>query len=79
MLILLTLLACGGSEPEHGQGVSAQEEAQQLAHRHLEAGIVLHESGRFADAVSEYNQALLLYPHYAEAYMNRGLAYAQLD
>ena len=79
MLLLLTLLACGGSEPEPGQGISAKEEAQQLARRHLEAGNALLESGRFADAVPEYNQVLRLYPYYAEAYMNRGMAYAQLN
>ena len=58
---------------------STQEQAQKLAWRHLDAVVALHESGRFADAVPEYDLALRLYPHYDEAYMNRGMAYAQLD
>ena len=58
---------------------STQEHAQKLARRHLDAGVALHESGRFADAVTEYDLALRLYLHYDEAYMNRGMAYAQLD
>ena len=79
MLLSLTPRACGGSGPEPTLVASTQEQAQKLARRHLDAGVALHESGRFADAVPEYDLALRLYPHYDEAYMNRGMAYAQLD
>ena len=78
MLLSLTPLACGGSGPEPTLVASTQEQAQKLARRHLDAGVSLHESGRFVDAVPEYDLALRLYPHYAEAYMNRGMAYAQM-
>ena len=79
MLLSLTPRACGGSGPEPTLVASTQEQAQKLARRHLDAGVALHESGRFADAVPEYDLALRLYPHYDEAYMNRGMVYAQLD
>ena len=79
MLLSLTHLGCGSSGPEPTLVASAQEQAQKLARRHLDAGVALHESGRFADAVPEYDLALRLYLHYDEAYINRGMAYAQLD
>jgi len=79
MLLSLTPRSCGGSGPEPTLVASTQEQAQKLARRHLDAGVALHESGRFADAVPEYDLALRLYLHYDEAYMNRGMAYAQLD
>ncbi len=79
VVLLLTLSACGDAGPDHSQGTATGEEAQKLAHRHLELGIELHEHRRFSDAVLEYDLSLRLYPHYAEAYLNRGMAYAQLD
>ena len=81
MLLALLLIppVCGGLGPEDAQRPASEDESLVLSRRHLETGIALHESGRFSEAVPEYDLALRLYPYHAEAYLNRGKAYAQLD
>ena len=77
MLLLFTLQACGGPGQANEEGSAIEDESLSLARRHLETGLALHESGRFLDAVQEYDLALHLNPYYAEAYVDRGLAHAQ--
>ena len=79
ILLLFTVPACGDTGRRDAQGVATGDEAQVLARRHLESGLTLHASGSFLDAIPEYDLALRIYPHYAEAYLNRRLAYAQSD
>ena len=79
ILLLFTVPACGDTGRRDAQGVATGDEAQVLARRHLESGLTLHASGNFLDAIPQYNLALRIYPHYAEAYLNWGLAYAQSD
>lgn len=82
-LMLLGLLfipsACGGPGPVDSKSLATEDKARELASRHVDTGLVLHESGRALDAISEYDLALRLYPYHAEAYLNRGMAYALLD
>ena len=70
--LLFAVLACGDTGGRDAQGVAIGDESQVLARRHLESGLALHASGNFLDAIPEYDLALRIYPHYAEAYLNRG-------
>ncbi len=79
ILLMFTVPSCGDTGRRDAQGVATGDEAQVLARRHLESGLTLHASGSFLDAIPKYDLALRIYPHYAEAYLNRGLAYVQSD
>jgi tetratricopeptide (TPR) repeat protein len=44
----------------------------------FEKGYKLDESGNYSDAVKAYSKVIELNPQYADAYLNRGLAYCRL-
>ena len=48
------------------------------AENHYNAGVELQEQGRAEDAIAEYDQAILLDPRYAVAYINRAVVYTIL-
>jgi len=48
-----------------------------LAHNNLAAA--MDDKDRIKDAVNHYNEAIFIKPDYANAYCNRGLAYAKLN
>ena len=61
---LLMLASCGGLTP---------------AATHSNAGVALHEDGRYERAISEYDEAIRSDPEFALAYYNRGVAYTSLQ
>ena len=54
-----------------GLGLSEAEE-------HFNAGVELQERGKWEEAIAEYDEAIRLDPKFADAYYNRGNAYADL-
>jgi len=51
-----------------------KEEAQM----HFERGMSLYSRNRYSEAVTEFSEAIRLYPDGAGVYCNRGTAYGQL-
>ena len=61
---LLALAGCAGLSP---------------AEVHTNAGVALHEEGRYERAIAEYDEAIRSDAEFALAYYNRGVAYARLS
>ncbi len=61
---LMALQSCGGLT---------------AAEVHTNAGVALHEDGRYERAIAEYAEAIRSDPEFALAYYDRGVAYARLQ
>src|SRR5258706_15013139 len=68
------LLACWAAlvVPLHAMGQSGDADAA------FQRGVELQETGRFAEAIKAYDEAILLGSSYLVAYNNRGAAYGAL-
>ena len=68
--------ACLSLNKEHS--LSGSENLQETEER-TAAGFQLSTEGRYEEAIAELDQAILLNPKYAEAWYERGRAYAYLE
>jgi Tfp pilus assembly protein PilF len=82
-LVAITLCGCSfdlgswsGPEKEAPAKAAATAEAGEAEARiHTASGQALARSGKTEEALAEYDKAITLDPHYAEALYNRGLLY----
>jgi tetratricopeptide (TPR) repeat protein len=58
----------------HKEAIDAFSKA--IAEAYNNRGVAWHQKGDYDNAISDYNKALELHPHYAEARNNRGVAWA---
>ncbi|MBI5286668.1 MAG: tetratricopeptide repeat protein [Deltaproteobacteria bacterium] len=87
ILGILIFLLLWGLTPPRGKGLSTSKKevsplisvkvnditAIEKARGHNKRGVELYMKGRFIEAAHEFDEAIKLYPNYAEAYNNLGL------
>jgi Flp pilus assembly protein TadD len=57
-LILISFVSCSSSEDK----------------QHYESGLAKIDSGKYEEAINEFNQAISSNPEYSEAFLSRGIA-----
>jgi tetratricopeptide (TPR) repeat protein len=59
--------------PSKGDGMP--ESVQEAVRTHLDHGRACLDTGKYDDAIADYDKAIALDPNYATAYSNRGIVY----